>query len=53
MSKVFSCLALMFSALMLFVGLTGSTPAKPTVMIFWLLVGTVSAYKLFRSPSKA
>lgn len=53
MSKVFLCLALLFSVLMLFVGLSGASPAKPMVLIFWLLVGTISAYKLFKSPAKA
>ena len=50
MSKVFFCLALLFSVFMLFVALTGS---KPMVMAFWLLIGAVSAYKLFKSPAKA
>ncbi|HEX8129123.1 MAG TPA: hypothetical protein VF527_08490 [Pyrinomonadaceae bacterium] len=53
MSKAFLALALLFSAFMLFVGLAGSTPSKPAVLLFWLLVGSVSAYKLFKSPSKA
>ncbi|HEX8424512.1 MAG TPA: hypothetical protein VF634_13980 [Pyrinomonadaceae bacterium] len=53
MSKVFLCLALLFSAFMLFVGLTGANAAKPGVLIFWLLVGASSAYKSFKSPAQA
>ena len=53
MSKVFLCLALLFSAFMLFVALAGSNPSKPMVLIFWSLIGAVSAYKLFKSPAKA
>jgi len=53
MSKAFLALALLFSAFMLFTGLAGSAPAKPAVLIFWALIGSVSAYKLFKSPSQA
>ncbi|HEX8458932.1 MAG TPA: hypothetical protein VF656_16680 [Pyrinomonadaceae bacterium] len=53
MSKVFFCLASLFSAFMLFVAVSGSSPSRPRVMLFWLVVGVSSVYKLFKSPSKA
>lgn len=53
MSKVFLCLALLFSAFMLFVALTGSSPARPKGMSFWAIIGATSAYKLFKSPARA
>jgi hypothetical protein len=53
MSKVFLCLALLFAAFMLFVAVAGSNPSKPVVMVFWLVIGAGSAYKLFKSPAKA
>jgi|GEM_PF-5082172 len=48
MSKWFLWFGLVLSALMTFIGLGGG---KPLVVLFWLLVGAGSAYKLFRRPS--
>lgn len=53
MSKAFLCLALLFSAFMLFVALSGSQGTKPEGLIFWLVIGASSACKLFKSPAKA
>jgi len=46
MSKAFAVLALAFSALMLLMNVTNLDTAKPAVMLFWLLIGAVSIYKL-------
>jgi hypothetical protein len=51
MSKAFLCPALLFSVPMLFVAFPGSS--KPPVLLFRLLAGSVSAYKLFGRPSQA
>jgi hypothetical protein len=52
MSKLFLGLALAFSIFMLLVGLTSSS-TKPAVLLFWLLIGGCSAYKLFSRTSQA
>lgn len=53
MSKLFLGLAMLFSAFMLFVGLTATESARPKSMIFWIVIGLTSAYKLFKTPAKA
>jgi len=53
MSKVFCGLGLLFSLLMLFRGLETSGRVNPAVMTFWLLIGVLSAYKLFKRPAPA
>ena len=50
MSKAFAALALALSALMLLMGVTNLDTAKPAVMLFWLLIGAVSIYKLAKKP---
>jgi FtsH-binding integral membrane protein len=50
MSKAFAVLALAFSALMLLMNVTNLDTAKPAVMLFWLLIGAVSIYKLAKKP---
>lgn len=52
MSKAFLYLALLFSAFMLCVALSGSQGAKPGGLIFWVVIGASSAYKLFKSPAR-
>jgi uncharacterized membrane protein len=53
MSEGFFGLALAFSALMLLVGLFNISATQPSVLLFWLLIAAVSAYKLFRSSAHA
>ena len=53
MSKVFCGIGLLFSLLMLFRGLETWGGVKPAVMVFWLLIGVLCAYKLFKKPSPA
>ena len=53
MSKVFCGIGILFSLLMLFRGLESPGSVKPAVMAFWLLIGVLSTYKLFKRPSQA
>ena len=47
MSRGFLWFVLVFSALMLILGLTNLATAKLLVIVFWLLVGGIAAYRLF------
>ncbi len=47
MSRGFAWFGLLFSAFLLFIGLTSSTPNKPYVIVFWIIVGLFCCYKLF------
>jgi len=51
MSKIFCGIGLLFSLLALFRGLETLGRVNPAVMAFWLLIGALCTYKLFKKPS--
>ena len=53
MSKAFCVVALLFAVLTVIRGLETLGSTNPLVLIFWLLVGALCAYKLFKKPSPA
>lgn len=52
MSKPFLVFLLALSVFILWLNLTAAQ-ANPAVIVFWLLIGGLSVYKLCKSPSRA